>query len=87
MIEHVMTSFSHAILEWYDNYGRKTLPWQLNKTPYMLIIGEKEAENQVVSVRKQGEGDLGSFSLEEFAAIIQTEIDEKLVQHVGNTSC
>ena len=35
-----MTSFSHAILEWYDNYGRKTLPWQLEKTPYKVWLSE-----------------------------------------------
>ncbi len=35
-----MTSFSQAILQWYDNFGRKTLPWQLNKTPYKVWLSE-----------------------------------------------
>ena len=50
------------------------------KIPYMLIVGENEMNEKKVSVRKQGEGDLGVFSLEEFAEIVQNEINEKLVQ-------
>jgi len=46
----------------------------------MLIIGEKEFANNQVSVRQQGKGDLGTFSLDEFAEIIQKEIEEKLIQ-------
>jgi threonyl-tRNA synthetase len=58
-----------------EKIGKKIRDTELQKVPYMLIVGEKEeAENQV-SVRKQGDGDLGSFSLEDFAKIINTEID------------
>ena len=61
-----------------EKIGKKIRDTELQKVPYMLIVGEKEeAENQV-AVRKQGEGDLGSFSLEDFAKIIGTEIDKKL---------
>lgn len=42
----------------------------------MLIIGEKEAESGQVSVRKQGEGDLGTFTVEAFAEIVDKEIKE-----------
>ena len=44
----------------------------------MLIVGENEEKEGTVSVRKHGEGDLGSFSVEEFAKIIQSEIDSTL---------
>ena len=70
-----------------ETMGKKIRDAEVNRIPYMLIVGEEEKKERKVAVRKQGEGDLGSFSLEEFAAIIQTEIDEKLVQHVDNTSC
>lgn len=70
-----------------ETIGKKIRDAEVNRIPYMLIVGEEEKKEGKVAVRKQGEGDLGSFSLEEFTAIIQTEIDEKLVQHVDNTSC
>ncbi|MDO5656268.1 MAG: threonine--tRNA ligase [Flavobacteriaceae bacterium] len=49
-----------------EKTGRKIRDAELSKIPYMLIVGEKEEENGTVSVRKHGEGDLGTFSLEEF---------------------
>ena len=61
-----------------EKIGRKIRDTEVEKVPYMLIIGEKEATEQKVSVRKQGEGDLGSFSVEEFVKIIQGEIDRLL---------
>ena len=63
-----------------EKVGRKIRDAEVNRIPYMLIVGEEEQKNRSVSVRKQGEGDLGTFSLEEFSKIIQKEIDEKLVQ-------
>jgi threonyl-tRNA synthetase len=58
-----------------EKIGKKIRDTELQKVPYMLIVGEKEEAENMVSVRKQGEGDLGSFSLEDFAKIINTEID------------
>lgn len=49
-----------------ETIGRKIRDTELNKVPIMLIIGEKEAESGMVSVRRQGEGDQGTMSLEEF---------------------
>ncbi|PCJ85377.1 MAG: threonine--tRNA ligase [Flavobacteriales bacterium] len=57
-----------------EKTGKKIRDSEMKKVPYMLIIGEKEVENNTVSVRKQGEGDLGSFSIEKFATIINDEI-------------
>ena len=63
-----------------EKIGRKIRDAEVKKIPFMLIIGEKEFANNQVSVRQQGKGDLGTFSLDEFAEIIQKEIEEKLIQ-------
>ena len=63
-----------------EKVGRKIRDAELNKIPYMLIIGENEEKDGTVSVRKHGEGDLGTFSIEEFAEIVQKEIDKVLQQ-------
>lgn len=51
-----------------EKIGRKIRDTEVKKIPFMLIIGEKEAGSQTVSVRRQGEGDIGSMTIEEFAA-------------------
>ncbi len=61
-----------------EKIGKKIRDTELQKVPYMLIVGEKEEAENVVAVRKQGEGDLGSFSIEDFAKIINTEIENRL---------
>jgi len=63
-----------------EKIGRKIRDAEMSKIPFMLIIGENEEKEGTVSVRKHGEGDLGSFSIEEFADIIQKEIDKTLQQ-------
>jgi len=57
-----------------EKIGRKIRDAEVKKIPYMLIVGEKEAEENKVSVRKHGQGDLGSMSIEEFKKQIITEI-------------
>ena len=66
--------------ERYEKIGKKIRDAEMLKIPYMLIIGENEMNEKKVSVRKQGTGDLGVFSLEEFAEIVQKEINQKLIQ-------
>ena len=66
--------------ERYEKIGKKIRDAEMLKIPYMLIIGENEMNEKKVSVRKQGAGDLGVFSLEEFAEIVQKEINQKLIQ-------
>lgn len=61
-----------------EKVGRKIRDTELQKIPYMLIIGEKEVESGMLSVRKQGEGDIGTFSIEDFAKIIQDDIEADL---------
>ena len=58
-----------------EKVGRKIRDAEVNKYPYMLIIGDKEESEQSVSVRKHKEGDRGSMSVEAFAELIQSEID------------
>lgn len=56
-----------------EKIGRKIRDAEVKKVPYMLIVGEKEQEQNTVSARKQGEGDLGSFTLESFADLFAEE--------------
>ena len=57
-----------------EKIGRKIRDAEVKKIPYMLIVGEKEAAEGLVSVRKHGEGDLGSMTIEEFRQKIIKEI-------------
>ncbi|MFW6020292.1 MAG: threonine--tRNA ligase [Bacteroidales bacterium] len=61
-----------------EKIGRKIRDTELMKIPYMLIIGEKEEQENKVSVRKQAEGDKGSMNLEEFARDMENIIDKEL---------
>jgi threonyl-tRNA synthetase len=58
-----------------EKIGKKIRDNELQKVPYMLVVGEKEEANGQVSVRKHGEGDLGTFSNEEFAKKLTDEIN------------
>ncbi|WP_179414097.1 threonine--tRNA ligase [Mucilaginibacter sp. E4BP6] len=57
-----------------EKIGRKIRDAEVKKIPYMLIVGEKEAAEGMVSVRKHGQGDLGSMSIEDFKKQIIKEI-------------
>jgi threonyl-tRNA synthetase len=61
-----------------EKVGKKIRDAELEKVPYMLILGENEAKEETVSVRRQGEGDLGGMSVEAFAEHIRSEIAEML---------
>jgi len=61
-----------------EKTGRKIRDAELKKIPYMLIVGEKEEKEGTVSVRKQGEGDIGTFTVEEFAKMVNEEIGRLL---------
>ena len=58
-----------------EKTGKKIRDAELKRIPYMLILGEKEELSSTVSVRKQGVGDLGSMSVEDFIQHIKNEID------------
>ena len=83
--------YAQGLLEVLENYdiralvdkrpekiGRKIRDAEMERIPYMLIVGEQEAEQGTVSVRRQGEGDLGSMSAEQFGELIQREIKRLL---------
>lgn len=57
-----------------EKIGRKIRDAEVNKVPYMLIVGEKEAADGTVSVRRKGQGDLGSMSVDEFIRTFQAEV-------------
>ncbi len=61
-----------------EKIGRKIRDSEVKKVPFMLIVGEKEQEDRKLSVRKHGEGDLGSYSPEEFIKYFQGIISESL---------
>jgi len=61
-----------------EKIGKKIRDSELKRIPYLLIVGEKEAESNTVSVRRQGEGDKGAMRLEEFAGFISQEVEDQL---------
>ena len=71
----LLNSDIRALLDSRDEkIGKKIRDAELKKIPYMLIIGEKEEQERVVSVRKHGEGDQGVLSIDDFTTLINTEI-------------
>ncbi len=63
-----------------EKLGYKLREAQLMKIPYMLVVGDKEAENGTVSVRRRGEGDIGTKSVNEFLNIALDEIKNKTIR-------
>ncbi|MBD0277156.1 MAG: threonine--tRNA ligase [Flavisolibacter sp.] len=60
-----------------EKIGKKIRDTELMKVPYMLVVGEKELNEQKVSIRRQGKGDIGAKSVDEFIAGIIVEIKER----------
>jgi len=84
-------SYAQEVLNLLNNYdirglvderaekiGKKIRDAEIEKVPFMLILGEKEEEERTVSVRKKGEGDLGSKTPEAFSELLKQEIDNDL---------
>ncbi len=61
-----------------EKIGRKIRDNELKKTPYLIIVGEKEAADGTVSVRKQGEGDMGTMSIQEFTDFINKQVEDQM---------
>lgn len=85
------TEYAQNLLKLLDNYdiralvdernektGRKIRDAEISKIPFMLIVGDKEMEDQTVSVRKHGEGDLGTLSVEDFVKKVDKIVEEEL---------
>jgi len=63
-----------------EKVGYKIREAQLQKVPYMLIVGEREAESQTVAVRNRFQGEQGSMKVEELATLIHDLVDQKVVE-------
>jgi threonyl-tRNA synthetase len=61
-----------------ETVGKKIREAEMNKIPYMLIVGENEEEQNTISVRKHGGEDLGMLSIKEFANLVEMEISSTL---------
>lgn len=59
-----------------EKIGKKIRDAEMKKIPFMLIVGEKEQEENTISVRKHGSGDIGTFSLDTFAEMVQNEVNK-----------
>ncbi|MHA8086523.1 threonine--tRNA ligase [Aquirufa sp. Wall-65K1] len=59
-----------------EKIGRKIRDAEVSKVPFMIIVGDKEQAEGLVSIRKKGQGDLGSMTLDAFMAIAQDEIQQ-----------
>ena len=62
-----------------EKLGYKLREAQLQKIPYMLVVGDKEAADGTVSVRRRGEGDIGSMSIDEFVKLAKDDINSKKI--------
>jgi threonyl-tRNA synthetase len=75
---------NHEIRALVDNrsetIGKKIREAEMNKTPYMIIIGENEENENMISVRQHGGEDLGTISVDTFSEIVKTEINKTLKQ-------
>ncbi|MFT7377966.1 MAG: threonyl-tRNA synthetase [Sphingobacteriales bacterium] len=58
-----------------EKIGKKIRDAEVSKVPYMVIVGEKESSEGTVSIRKHGEGDKGSYTIEEFIKLLKNEIE------------
>ena len=63
-----------------EKIGYKIREAQLQKIPYMIVVGDKDIENNTVSIRHRKEGDMGSMSLDDFIKLAQEEIDTKAIK-------
>ena len=60
-----------------EKIGKKIREAQLDKVPYMLVVGDRDMENGTVSPRHRADGDLGAMSFEDFAALLKDVVDTK----------
>jgi len=62
-----------------EKVGYKIREAEVQKIPYMLVVGAKETESGLVAVRKRGKGDVGAMTIEKFSADLRVEVDKKTV--------
>lgn len=66
-----------------EKTGRKIRDAEVSKIPYMLIVGDKEASEETVSVRKHGGEDLGAMSLQDFIRLVDQQVSEEIGEFEG----
>ena len=79
VVEQLNLSDVRTILdERNEKIGKKIRDNELKRIPYLLIVGEKEAQDGLVAVRRQGEGDQGAMKIDEFAQFVNKEVEGQL---------
>ncbi|MDG0973605.1 MAG: threonine--tRNA ligase [Crocinitomicaceae bacterium] len=91
-ISEKFNAYAEKVSEFLNNYdirglvddrnekiGKKIRDAEMGKTPFMLIVGEKEFENDQVSVRQRGKGDLGTMSVPNFIELVNKLVEEELI--------
>jgi threonyl-tRNA synthetase len=63
-----------------EKVGKKIRDAEVNKYPFMIVVGEKEAESNTISVRQRGVGDLGTMKVESFSNLVIGEMEKELVK-------
>lgn len=63
-----------------EKVGKKIRDAEISKIPFMAIVGEKEAVNETLSLRKQGHGDIGEYSVVDFAELIENEAKKTMIE-------
>jgi len=59
-----------------EKIGKKIRDNELKRIPFMLVVGEKEAQDNLISVRRQGQGDMGTMSVEDFTSLVLKEVND-----------
>ena len=72
--------FRSAIDGRNEKIGKKIREAQLQKVPYMVVVGDKDMENETISPRHRTEGDMGAMKLEDFIKLVKEEIDTKAIK-------
>jgi threonyl-tRNA synthetase len=65
--------------ERHEKVGKKIRDAEVNKYPFMIVVGEKEADSNTLSVRQRAVGDLGSMNVEAFANLVLQEMEKELI--------
>jgi len=63
-----------------DTLGKRIRDAEIQKIPYIIVVGQKEEEHNIISVRERKLGDIGNFSLNDFVARIENEINDKIIK-------
>ncbi|MDO5331329.1 MAG: His/Gly/Thr/Pro-type tRNA ligase C-terminal domain-containing protein, partial [Bacillota bacterium] len=63
-----------------EKTGRKIRDAQLEKVPYMIVVGDRDIQNNTIALRHRTDGELGTMTLEQFERIIGEDVEQKLIK-------